>query len=425
MAAVLTNLEISIAWRYLRSRRGSKMVSAVALIAVTGIAVAVSALIVIMGVMSGLREDFREKILIGSPDVQILPYGADFVMNGWSARMALLAHQPGVEKIAPFVVTQALLITKSTRMRGVFVRGLLPDGPTTPHVTAIREHAVKGDFTFASGDGAHHGAVLGATLAESLGLRVGHDSITLLTMNKRAAELGGSGLGGMPLPHAMRLPVTGTFGTGLYEYDASYVVVSLEEAQALASIGDAITGLEIKTRTRWVAPEVAERLQSVIGTEVRALDWHQQNNALFTLLNLEKLALAVILMLVVLVAAFNVVGTLVMIVTDKTKEIGILRAMGMPARSIKRVFVVQGLAIGVVGTFAGLAVGLILSQVLAHTRLIPLNPKIYYIDHLPVSTQLVDVAGTVLASLMIAALATIYPSVRAARLYPVEAIRAE
>jgi lipoprotein-releasing system permease protein len=425
MAAVLTNLEISIAWRYLRSRRGSKMVSAVALIAVTGIAVAVSALIVIMGVMSGLREDFREKILIGSPDVQILPYGADFVMNGWSARMALLAQQPGVEKIAPFVVTQALLITKSTRMRGVFVRGLLPDGPTTPHVTAIREHAVKGDFTFASGDGAHHGAVLGATLAESLGLRVGHDSITLLTMNKRAAELGGSGLGGMPLPHAVRLPVTGTFGTGLYEYDASYVVVSLEEAQALASIGDAITGLEIKTRTRWVAPEVAERLQSVIGTEVRALDWHQQNNALFTLLNLEKLALAVILMLVVLVAAFNVVGTLVMIVTDKTKEIGILRAMGMPARSIKRVFVVQGLAIGVVGTFAGLAVGLILSQVLSHTRLIPLNPKIYYIDHLPVSTQLVDVAGTVLASLMIAALATIYPSVRAARLYPVEAIRAE
>jgi lipoprotein-releasing system permease protein len=425
MAAVLTNLEISIAWRYLRSRRGSKMVSAVALIAVTGIAVAVSALIVIMGVMSGLREDFREKILIGSPDVQILPYGADFVMNGWSARMALLAQQPGVEKIAPFVVTQALLITKSTRMRGVFVRGLLPDGPTTPHVTAIREHAVKGDFTFASGDGAHHGAVLGATLAESLGLRVGHDSITLLTMNKRAAELGGSGLGGMPLPHAVRLPVTGTFGTGLYEYDASYVVVSLEEAQALASIGDAITGLEIKTRTRWVAPEVAERLQSVIGTEVRALDWHQQNNALFTLLNLEKLALAVILMLVVLVAAFNVGGTLVMIVTDKTKEIGILRAMGMPARSIKRVFVVQGLAIGVVGTFAGLAVGLILSQVLAHTRIIPLNPKIYYIDHLPVSTQLVDVAGTVLASLMIAALATIYPSVRAARLYPVEAIRAE
>jgi lipoprotein-releasing system permease protein len=127
----------------------------------------------------------------------------------------------------------------------------------------------------------------------------------------------------------------------------------------------------------------------------------------------------------VLVAAFNVVGTLVMIVTDKTKEIGILRAMGMPARSIKRVFVVQGLAIGVVGTFAGLAVGLILSQVLAHTRLIPLNPKIYYIDHLPVSTQLADVAGTVLASLMIAALATIYPSFRAARLYPVEAIRAE
>jgi lipoprotein-releasing system permease protein len=157
----------------------------------------------------------------------------------------------------------------------------------------------------------------------------------------------------------------------------------------------------------------------------RVLDWHQQNNSLFNALKLEKLGMAVILLLIVLVAAFNIVSTLVMVVTDKTREIGILRAMGMPARSIRRVFFAQGLVIGVVGTGLGLALGLAASILIGEKRLIPLDPVVYFIDHLPVATEPLDVSLIVLASLAVAAVATIYPAVQAARLYPVEAIRHE
>jgi lipoprotein-releasing system permease protein len=219
--------------------------------------------------------------------------------------------------------------------------------------------------------------------------------------------------------------VTGIFDTGMYEYDNSYVIIALDQAQDLAQLGQAVTGLEVKTPTRFDAPDVSQRLQDSLGMPFRLQDWHQQNNSLFNALKLEKLGMAVILLLIALVAAFNIISTLVMVVTDKTKEIGILRAMGMPAKSIRRVFFVQGLAIGVVGTGAGLIIGIAASLLIGEKKLIPLNPEVYFIDHLPVSTQPVAVVWIVLASLGVAALATIYPSLQAARLYPVEAIRHE
>jgi len=176
--------------------------------------------------------------------------------------------------------------------------------------------------------------------------------------------------------------------------------------------------------TRWVAPEIGQQLADSLGP-LRVLDWHQQNNQLFSALKLEKLGMTVILLLIVLVAAFNIISTLVMVVTDKTREIGILRAMGMPARSIRRLFFAQGLVIGVVGTGAGLVVGLAAAIIIGRNKLIALDPTIYFIDHLPVATQPLDVTFIVVASLAVAALATVYPALQAARLYPVEAIRHE
>jgi lipoprotein-releasing system permease protein len=418
---MMTRLEISIAWRYLRSRRGSRLLSLISTIAILGVTVAVSALIVIIGVMDGLQTDLREKILIGSPDIRVMTYGEDLVMNDWRGVLAKVLRQKGVVAAGPFVHTQALVLAGHHKyLEGVFVEGLPPDGPGVPQVTTIRQRATAGNFKFETLDGQHKGAVLGSKLAEKLNVTPGIDSITLLSIDQNKIDP----VTGYPPAKSMRLEVTGIFDTGMYEYDNSYVVVSLETAQQLAQLGTAVTGIEVRTPTRWVAPEIGQQLADSLGP-LRVLDWHQQNNQLFSALKLEKLGMTVILLLIVLVAAFNIISTLVMVVTDKTREIGILRAMGMPARSIRRLFFAQGLVIGVVGTGAGLVVGLAAAIIIGHNKLIALDPTIYFIDHLPVATQPLDVTLIVVASLAVAALATVYPALQAARLYPVEAIRHE
>jgi lipoprotein-releasing system permease protein len=417
----MTRLELSIAWRYLRSRRGSKLLSLISVIAILGVTVAVSALIVIIGVMNGLQNDLREKILIGSPDIRVLTYGEDMVMTDWQKVLKQVARQPGVVAVGPFVHTQAVIrAARHKYFEAGFVEGIPPDGPGVAQVTSIRRRAKAGDFTFATLDGKHRGAVLGTKLADRLNVTPGVDTIQLVTMSNEIDPVTG-----FPKPNQQSFEVTGIFDTGMYEYDNSYVFVSLEAGQQLAQLGQAVTGLEVKTPNRWDAPDIGQRLQDTLGMPYRIQDWHQQNSSLFNALQLEKLGMSVILLLIVLVAAFNIISTLIMVVTDKTKEIGILRAMGMPAASIRRIFFAQGLVIGLVGTATGLAIGLIASVLIGERKLIPLDPSIYFIDHLPVATQPLDIGLIVLASLAVAAVATIYPALQAARLYPVEAIRHE
>jgi lipoprotein-releasing system permease protein len=413
----MSRLELGIAWRYLRSRRGSKLLSLISVIAIGGVVVGVSALIVIMGVMTGLQNDLREKILIGSPDIRVLTMGSDMVMKQWEPVLQRVRAEPGVVAAAPFVMTKALVGAGHKYSDGAFVMGIVPQGEGKP-VTTIRSFATAGDFTFRTEDGKRRGAVLGARLAQRLGVYPGIDSISLTTVGTEVSPVTGT-----PVPREMQLEVTGVFDTGMYEYDNSYLFVSIEVAQELAGLQHDVTGLEVATRDRWQASEVAASLTKKLGYPYRTEDWQAQNNSLFQALRLEKLGMTLILMLVILVAAFNIVGTLTMVVADKTKEIGILRAMGMPAASIRRIFLAQGIMIGVVGTALGLALGLAAAYALDTLKLIPLNPEVYFIDHLPVARQPLDIAVTVVASLLIAATATIYPALQASRLLPVEAMR--
>jgi lipoprotein-releasing system permease protein len=416
----VTKLELQIAWRYLRSRRGSKLLSLISIIAIGGVLVGVSALIVIIGVMNGLQHDLREKILVGSPDVRVLTYGEDLKITDWQTLLDKVRKQPGVVTAAPFVLTEALMTAGHDYAGGVYVVGLLPAGRGVPDVTTIRSHATSGDFRFASTDGQQRGVVLGKLLANRFGKYAG-DSISLVSAGGAKVNP----VTGTVIPRFERFEVTGIVSTGMYEYDNSYVFVALDKAQSLAGLGAGVTGIEVKTADRWQAKSVAASLGTALGWPYRTVDWEEQNHSLFQALKLEKLGMGVILLLIVLVAAFNIVSTLTMVVADKTKEIGILKAMGMPAKSIRRIFFAQGLVIGVVGTFFGMILGFAAALALDKYHFIKLDPQVYFIDHLPVSIQPADVIWIVLASIATAAAATLYPSIQASRLFPIEAIRHE
>ena len=417
----MSRLELAIAWRYLRSRRGSRLLSFISVIAIGGVMVGVGALILIIGVMNGLQRDLREKILVGSPDIRVLNYGEDLRIADWRRTLAQVKSVDGVVAAAPFVMTQGLVTKGHDYAEGAQVVGIEPQGPGVVEVTSIREHALRGgDFRFVSSDGERHGAVLGKLLAARLNAFPG-DTVSLVSP---AGVKMNPALGGY-VPQFYRFEVTGIFETGMYEYDNSYVYLPIAEAQRFAALGEDVTGIEVKTTDRWRADRVARAIDSTLGFPYRTMDWQEQNQSLFRALKLEKLGMAVILLLIVLVAAFNIVSTLTMVVTDKTREIGILKAMGMRARAIRGIFFIQGLVIGCVGTLLGLMVGLGAAVALDRYKLIKLEAQVYFIDHLPVATEAGDVVLIVLASIAIAALATLYPAAQAARLFPVEAIRHE
>ncbi len=417
---MIRGVEWWIAARYLRSRRASRFVSLITFIATAGVALGVTALIVVVGVMSGLQTDLREKILVANPHVRLLTYGEGLRLDRWEATLDVVRRQAGVRAAVPFVLSQGLVSAGHDYAEGAAIIGIEPDTGALA-VTGLPRAFTTGDLRFVTrAPDVDGGVVLGRRLADRLSAYPG----SLITVISPAGSSFNRALGTV-VPRYWRFEVTGTFETGMYEYDNTYVVMPRALAQRYAGLDSAVSGLEIRVDDPWHADRVARALEDTLGFPYRAVDWKMQNRSLFSALKLEKLAMAVILLLVVLVAAFNIVSTLTMAVSDRTKEIGILRAMGMTAPGIRRIFMAQGMVVGTVGTVIGLGGGLLVGLALERWRFIRLDPSIYFIDHLPVDLAATDIVATVLASLAIASLATLYPSRRAAALEPVDAIRHE
>jgi lipoprotein-releasing system permease protein len=415
-----TKLEWRIARRYLRSRRTSRVASLNTVISTGGVAVGVTALIVVLGVMNGLRDDLRERILVANPHLRVLTFGTGLRVDDWRNVMVQVRKQPGVVAATPEVISQAGITAGQDYGEGVNLLGFEPDTGARS-VTSLPQAVTKGDLSFkATKPGVDGGVLLGSRLASRLSVYPG-DIVTLVPVTQAKVN---PALG-VAVPRFWKFEVTGLFDTGMFQYDNQFVVMSRQMAQRFTGLGDAVSGIAVRVDDPERAPEIGAALEDRLGYPYRALDWQTQNSSLFSALQLEKLAMGLIIFFIMVVAAFNIVGTLTMVVTDKTREIGILRAMGLTSPAIARVFLVQGAVIGVVGTTLGVILGLTVAYVVDRSGWVRINPAVYFIDHLPVHIAWLDVTVVVLASIAIAVFATIYPSRSAAALTPVDAIRHE
>ncbi len=415
-----SRLEWSIAARYLRSRRRSRAASLNTVISIGGVAVGVTALIVVLGVMNGLRNDLRERILVANPHLRILTYGAGLRVDDWQGAIRIIMKDPEVLAAAPEVITQSIITKGADYAEAINVLGFDPDTGRRS-VTSLPQAITQGDLTFSTKRKDVDGAILlGARLAGRISAYPG-DVITLIppTAAKMNAALG------MAMPRYWHFEVTGLFDTGMYQYDNQFVVMPIKTAQLFNGLGEAVSGIGVRVTDPERAPEIGARLEQRLRYPYRALDWQTQNQSLFSALKLEKLAMGLIIFFIMVVAAFNIIGTLTMVVADKTREIGILRAMGLTAPAVGRIFLIQGGIIGLVGTAIGLVLGLVVSFIVDKSGWVRIDPSVYFIDHLPIHVELRDVLIVVLASFTIAVLATVHPSRTAARLSPVDAIRHE
>jgi lipoprotein-releasing system permease protein len=413
-------LEWYIARRYLSSRKGARFLSLITLIAIGGVTVGVMALIVVTAVMSGLQRDLRDKILGTNPHIWVTTYGENMLIPApdWEMTLATVREIDGVEAAAPFVHTESALVMPGGGgyTEAALLRGIDPDAEGVA-VTDIVGQIRAGDFSLGETQSGHPPLILGDELAERFSAYPGR---ILNVLSFQGAQINYMGI---PQPVVRSFEVVGRFRTGMYEYDNKYMYTSIPAAQEITRLGEAVTGLEIRVQDPMEADRVALRIDEELGLPYRTLDWKSMNASLFSALQLEKMAMGIILLLIVVVAAFNIISTLVMVVADKTREIGILKSMGLRAEQVQKVFMLQGIVIGIVGSVLGAAGGLLLTWLLDRYQFVQIPGEVYFIDHLPVAFDPLEIAIILGTSLLISFAATLYPARQAAALFPVEAIR--
>ena len=405
--------EIFLGLRYLRARGHKTNLSLFVWIGIGGVFLGVSALIVVLAVMTGFQDGIRDKIISANPHVLIMEAGGRGVADG-GALAKRVAPVPGVVSATPFVLQQALFTSPNGGATGGLLRGV---DLATP---AVRD-AIAAQIRFGSLEpvlkGSEPALVLGRELARSLGVAPG-DHVTVISPQGAMTAVG-------LVPKMRRFLVAGWVEVGMYEYDASLAYTSLAAAQEFAGLGDRVTGVEVKLANPFDAKDVGRTIAGQLKGPYWIRDWMDMNRNLFAALQLEKLALFVIVTIIVLVAAFAIIGHLVLLVAEKRKEIGILKAMGAGAGSIGTVFLVAGMLIGVGGTLAGSAFGLLLIWVQNTYKIIRLAGDVYQISYLPMKLTGSDFAMIVGSTLVISFLATLSPARRAARMDPIDVLRYE
>ncbi len=413
--------ELILGWRYTRAGRATRrngFISFISGVSMLGIALGVAALIIVLSVMNGFQKEVRDRMLGVVSHIEI--YAADgAALPDLAGTLAAARAHPQVVGAAPFIATQALL-ARGEDMKGVIVRGI--DPALEPRVTDLAQQ--PGGSALLRLRPGEFGVVLGGELARALGVRTG-DPVTLVAPGGQVTPAG-------VLPRLKQMMVVGTFDSGHYEYDASLALMHVDDAARIFRLEGA-SGIRLKLRDLHQAREVAADLALRLGQHVLVRDWTRQNRTWFAAVQVEKRMMFIILTLIVAVAAFNLVSTLVMTVTDKRADIAILRTLGASPRSIMGIFVVQGAMVGVIGTLAGLALGLGVAfnidvLVPALERLLGASflPKdIYLISRMPSDPQQADILPVALISLALAFVATLYPSWRASRVNPAEALRYE
>jgi lipoprotein-releasing system permease protein len=410
--------ELLVGLRYTRAKRRNHFISFISATSMAGIALGVAALIVVLSVMNGFQKELRARILGVASHVQIS--GADDRLADWRGVAKLAAQEPRVVASAPFINAQAML-TAGQAVRGSVVRGIVPE--LEDKVAEISQHMRVGKL--ASLQAGAFNIVLGSELARALGVLAG-DKVALIAPQGLVTPAG-------VIPRLKQFTVTGIFEVGMFEYDSGLALVNLQDAQKLYQMGDAVSGVRLRLDDLFAARNVARDLMTKMSSDYYATDWTRSHANFFRAVEIEKRVMFIILLLIVAVAAFNIVSTLVMLVTDKQADIAILRTIGASPGSIVQIFMVQGALIGVIGTFAGLVSGVLLAFNVG--TVVPfiesllgfkfLAKDIYYISDLPSDVQLGDVTTIGIVSLILSFIATLYPSWRASKVNPAEALRYE
>jgi lipoprotein-releasing system permease protein len=411
-------LELYIGLRYTRAKRRNHFISFISLISMVGMALGVTALITVLSVMNGFEKELRERILGMTSHATVLKLGQS--LTNWQDIAEVIQHHPRILGMAPFVRAEAML-THEGNVHGVIVQGILPD--REPKVSIVGERMETGHLSTLEPQS--YNIILGEGLAKTLRVRVG-DKVTLVAPQPNVTPAG-------VLPRLKRFTLSGIFKIGMHEYDMGLAFIHMEDAMRLFRTGEGVTGIRLKLDDMFAAPRLSREIIRMLPSDYGVVDWTQYHVNFFRALKTEKTVMFVILALIVAVAAFNIISTLVMVVTDKQADVAILRTLGLTPRNIMGIFIVQGIVIGIFGTLLGIIGGVWLAthvetivpaiEQFFQTRFLPAD--VYYISEVPSDMHWQDVIHIGLLAFGLCLLATLYPAWRAARTEPAEVLRYE